>query len=143
MHKKREPASTADDLLSRKRLCLKAKNAGQCRRFLLSGKRKLLPDSLFLKIVLDKANAGLADFLVVEVDQVICASAKSTAALCLLDNDFFTFGVDLQVVVALDLQLPTQFFRQDKTSEAVYTTHNARVFHFTQSSFLPVCFYQK
>jgi len=69
---------------------------------------------LFLKIVLDKANAGLADFLVVEVDQVICASAKSTAALCLLDNDFFTFGVDLQVVVALDLQLPTQFFRQDK-----------------------------
>ena len=65
---------------------------------------------MFLKIVLDKANAGLADFLVVEVDQVICASAKSTAALCLLDNDFFTFGVDLQVVVALDLQLPTQFF---------------------------------
>ena len=35
MHKKREPASTADDLLSRKRL---KKNAGQCRRFLLSGK---------------------------------------------------------------------------------------------------------
>ena len=105
--------------------------------------RKLLPDSLFLKIVLDKANAGLADFLVIEVDQVICASAKSTAALCLLDNDFFTFGLDLQVVVALDLQLQTQFFRQDKTSEAVYTTHNARVFHFTRSSFLPVCFYQK
>ena len=36
MHKKREPASTADDLLSRKRL---KKNAGQChRRFLLFGK---------------------------------------------------------------------------------------------------------
>ena len=108
---------------------------------------------MFLKIVLDKANAGLADFLVVEVDQVICASAKSTAALCLLDNDFFTFGVDLQVVVALDLQLPTQFFRQDKTSEAVYTTHNARVFHlhdlpfclfaFTRSKQIPLPVFEK
>ena len=68
--------------------------------------RNLLSDSLLLKIVFNKADARLADLLVVEVDQVIGASAKSTAALCLLDNDLFAFGVDLQVIVALDLQLP-------------------------------------
>mgnify|MGYP006966397257 FL=1 len=110
MHKKREPASTADDLLSRKGSKKTPDNAG----VFFCPVKKAAAGQFVFKDSLDKANAGLADFLVVEVNQVICASAKSTAALCLLDNDFFTFGVDLQVVVALDLQLPTQFFRQDK-----------------------------
>lgn len=56
--------------------------------------------------------------------------AECAVALCLLNDDLLAFGVDLQIIVAFDLQLTAQFFRQNETSQAVYTAHNSRIFHF-------------
>lgn len=77
------------------------------------------------KIIFDQCDAGLADLLVIEVDQIVGSGAERTAALCLLNDDLLTLGVDLQIVVTVDLELTAQFLRQDKASQTVYPTHNS------------------
>ena len=77
------------------------------------------------KVIFDQCDAGLADLLVVEVDQIVGSGAERTAALCLLNDDLLTLGVDLQIVVTVDLELTAQFLRQDKASQTIYPTHNS------------------
>lgn len=94
------------------------------------------------KIIFDQCDAGLADLLVIEVDQIVGSGAERTAALCLLNDDFLTLGVDLQIVVTVDLELTAQFLRQDKASQTVYPTHNSWILHGKNTSF-PVASFWK
>lgn len=94
------------------------------------------------KVIFDQRDAGLADLLVIEVDQIVGSGAERTAALCLLNDDFLTLGVDLQIVVTVDLELTAQFLRQDKASQTVYPTHNSWILHGKNTSF-PVASFWK
>jgi hypothetical protein len=103
--------------------------------FLDKNRQKKLPGAagnffvFDLEIILDQLHTRTADLLIVEIDEVISLIAKCTGALCLLNNDLCALGVNLQIIVAINLQLASQFFWQHETAQTVNTTHNAGILH--------------
>jgi hypothetical protein len=61
----------------------------------------------FLEIILDQFYTRTADLFIVKIDQIFRFIAQGTRTLSLLDDDFRTLCVNLQIIVAVDLKLPS------------------------------------